>query len=282
MIIAVLILCVAVGMALANGEVAYIGVYPDETLSDCAHSGAYAPQISTAYVVLVNSIPLQQVSFRAPIPECIGLGGSYIYESSSFATTGNSQTGITVDLGGCTESPVTLLTIRYIGYADNPCCTWGVEPYSGAPYPAQIEVLDCNGVTRPCGDSVIPPNSFQACCSTFDLLAPYDPDPPDGTSGVPTNVTLSWLLPEAVGTEWIYISDNPYPPGIWCSIRDDYFTTFAPDNLQPNTTYYWMVGLNTSSDCYEGVRSEFWSFTTGEGPVATETTTWGRIKALYE
>lgn len=258
---------------LSSEAVGYLGVYQDETAGSCEFTPAGA---SYAYVVLTHSIPARELTFTAPKPPFIGM---ILFESSSFSTTGDTQTGITIDLGTCLAPPVTVMTIYHLGVGSTgDCPTWPVGEEVYDPY--TYEFVDCDGVTRQ-GKSAVRP-WMQGCCYPDNILTPYGPYPPDGATGVPTNVTMSWLLPELIGTEWIYISDEPYPPGIWCSIRDDYFTAYEPDFLLPNTTYYWMVGLNTSGDCYEGVRSDFWSFTTGDGPVATEVTTWGRIKAMYE
>lgn len=40
-----------------------------------------------------------------------------------------------------------------------------------------------------------------------------------------------------------------------------------------------MMGLQCVNDI--GVRSDLWTFTTADGPVPTEQSTWGRVKALY-
>jgi hypothetical protein len=49
------------------------------------------------------------------------------------------------------------------------------------------------------------------------------------------------------------------------------------DGLEPGMTYYWKVGVYNYGVIVE---SPVWTFTT-LGPVATESTTWGRVKALY-
>ena len=49
------------------------------------------------------------------------------------------------------------------------------------------------------------------------------------------------------------------------------------------TTYYWMAGNvcdPPSNDCANAL-SDVWTFTTGDGPVKVQSTTWGAIKSLY-
>jgi hypothetical protein len=57
---------------------------------------------------------------------------------------------------------------------------------------------------------------------------------------------------------------------------------FAPDFLQPNTTYYWRPDWNEEActDGWNGGAAAVQSFTT-EGPNATQESTWGRVKSLY-
>lgn len=258
--------------ARSDETLGYLAVYQDEAAGSCEFTPS-GP--GYAYVVLNHSLPAQQLTFTAPRPSFIG---GILFETSAFATTGDSQTGITVDLGLCMSPPVTVLSIYHLGAGSiEGCATWPV----GEEFAYEYEFVDCNGETRQGRSAVYAGPTIEGFCCPGDLvLTPYDPYPPDGATGVPTNVILSWTLPDQVGGEWVYFTDEPYPPGIWCSIRDDYFTTWEPEGLQPNTTYYWMVGLEWNS-CYSGVRSDFWSFTTGEGPVATRPATWGRVKALY-
>lgn len=41
----------------------------------------------------------------------------------------------------------------------------------------------------------------------------------------------------------------------------------------------WMMGLHCANDF--GPRSDLWTFTTADAPVAAQSSTWGRIKSLY-
>jgi hypothetical protein len=263
------------GPARSDEAVGYLAVYPDETAGSCE----FVPNAtSMAYVVLTHSIPVQELTFTAPKPSFIG---TIIYESSPFATTGDSQTGITVDLGMCMSAPVTVLSIYHLGVGSTSgCATWpvGENPGFGD---FTFDLVDCDGVTRQGHSAVLAsPTTEGVCCPTDLWLTPYDPYPANGATDVPTNVILSWTLPEEAGGEWVWFTDQPYYPGYWCSTREDYFTTYDPGELQPHTTYYWQIGLEWNS-CYSGVSGGRWSFTTGDGPVTTEETTWGRIKALY-
>ena len=53
-----------------------------------------------------------------------------------------------------------------------------------------------------------------------------------------------------------------------------------PGPLLPNTTYYWRAWSINSYSIAPTAMSETFTFTTG-GPVATQPSTWGRVKAMY-
>jgi hypothetical protein len=251
----------------------YVGVYPDESRSTCVHTG-HPTMISQAHVFVTNSLPLKEISFSAPMPSCLG---GYLAESSPFATTGNSQSGVTIDLGSCTTAPVKVMTIFYIAAANDACCAWltAAHPSSAS---GQIEFVDCDDVTRH-GESTIR-KPIWTCCYSFDVLSPYQPFPADGATGVSTEVDLTWLVPDQRCDEFFFL--GTYPPGHfqdWTRDLDEYTTGYDPGTLQPNTTYYWAVSLACGIDI--GVRSPIWTFTTGAGPVTVTSSTWGAVKALY-
>ena len=279
-LILMMLVAIAAGPVTAYGQpgtLAYIGIYSDEAGSTCQITPS-GNNYSIAYVVLTNSIPLKQIRFRAPVPECLGGSATVAFESSQFAVTGDSQTGIIVDLGGCTTAPVTLLTIYYVESVPADCCSWQVRPFEGL----TVDFVDCDDVVRPGASAVNGPSFTGECCVEFDVLAPYEPYPPDGATGVSTEVDLHWLLPDLRCGEWIYFDDVPAPWQIVPTDNFDYFTTYEPGTLEPNTTYYWKVYMACSEYAeYAPSTSPLWSFTTGGGPVAVEATTWGRVKALY-
>lgn len=276
LITAALVPAAASPAAAHDGSLAYAAVFPDESMSTCKFPDS-GGALSVAYVILTNSIPLKEISFRAPIPGCLGGPGSFVFESSPYTTTGDSQTGITIDFGGCITAPATILTIYSFQALSDPCCPWQVFSYDGLT--SQIEFVDCSDVARPGESAVYGPLYTGECCVTFDVLAPYEPYPPDGATGVSTEVDLSWILPDLGCGEWIYFDDVPAPWQLVPWDDYDYYTTYDPGTLQPNTTYYWKVYMQCDYDWASN--SPLWSFTTGEGPVATETSTWGRVKALY-
>jgi len=258
----------------ADGYLAYVSVYPDEAASTCEFSGGST--IQTAYVIVTNSIPLQQITFQTPVPDCVG---AFVLETSPFVTTGNSQDGVTVDLGGCETSPLTVLTVYYSGENPGLCCYWPAHGVGGDWI--DLEIVDCDGVTR-FGRSAVGQNyDTPGCCEEFDVLAPYQPSPPDGATDVPLDVTLTWVLPDNRCFPWIQLDDTP-PPGSNPPAEDSgYLTNYTPAQpLEPNTTYYWRIQLQCSYD--RGSWSDVWTFTTGDVTVPTESVTWGGIKALYE
>ncbi|HEU4364828.1 MAG TPA: Ig-like domain-containing protein [Candidatus Krumholzibacteria bacterium] len=228
--------------------------------------------IGTATVTVVNSFPFRAVRFKA-VPPC---GLVVLNTTSPYPFTGNPQTGVDISLPACTNAPVDVLQITFFAPAAVSGCMWDVLPYDGK---QNIVLADCDGFLMKgasarsvyCGDV----NAF---------IAPYRPEPADGATGVPVNTPLAFVG----GSNEMYMRagspDNlvDYPI---CSVffgSTACSNPFDPGPLQPNTTYYWRAG-NWCEGCYhgEGALSDNWSFTTGAGPVATEQSTWGRVKALY-
>lgn len=176
----------------------------------------------------------------------------------------------------------------------NPCNTYGwlgwVQIFVPAgltveltivPLPGltEIELTDCDGYALPTVQE----------CETYRQLAPYRPDPPTGAVNVPTNQLLSYVG-EA---NYVALSTNPNMY-IWDStnvILCNHIETgttgpacqlpLSPGTLAPHTTYYWQaVEYCACGQVYPGY-SEVFSFTTGDGPLAVEPSTWGRVKAMY-
>jgi hypothetical protein len=226
--------------------------------------------VGTATVRVISAFPFQTVRFKAPIP----CGMTVIGSSSAFAMAGSPETGVTITTGACTGAPVDVLTITFLA-ATTPVtdCTWDVAPADGD---AAILLTDCDGysMTGASARSIY-------CGDVNGFIAPYRPYPADGATDVPPNPSLSFigvanllsfgtaaypLTPTVCDVPFGTLCDNPFDPGM----------------LAPNTTYYWYAVYSCVASCPhgEGAVSDFWSFTTGDLPVAVEETTWGRVKAL--
>jgi hypothetical protein len=237
-----------------------------------------APTIVIATVSVVNAYPFRTVRFKAPVP----CGMIWVGDSSGNLLAGNSQAGVTITMPACTSisnfTPVPVLTITAITTTLVPGCTWDVFPADGD---SDILLTDCDGNTMK-GASA----RGLYCGDVNGFIGPYLPDPPDGATDVPLNTLLSF---NGSANE-IFMVAGP-PAQIWnypvCSVFP-YFQVpacgnpFDPGLLQPYTTYSW-VAVNACVYCQHGEAgySDIVSFTTGAGPVATEQSTWGRVKARY-
>jgi hypothetical protein len=155
---------------------------------------------------------------------------------------------------------VSLLVIVPAG----PSVTFSIVPATGY---SEIELTDCEGYAMPTVTSCGPPR----------LSAPYRPNPPDGATDVPTNQLLSYVgVANSVG-----IGTSPNLGQVICQGEPPCALPLNPGLLAPHTTYYWRAGTVCFCDGVLGGTSELFSFTTGDGPLAVEATTWGRVKALY-
>lgn len=236
--------------------------------------------VVTAVVSVVNAHPFQTVRFKAPVPCGMIFGG----DTSGYLLAGNSQTGVTVTMPGCTSvfnyTPVPVMTIVALVLTPPVSgCTWDVFPADGD---SDILLTDCNG-------NVMKGASARGlyCGDVSPFIGPYLPDPPDGATDVPLNAQLSFT--GSANEIFMMVDGSPY--SIWnypvCSAFPylgvpTCTNPFDPGMLQPNTTYYWRAA-DSCTYCQHGEAgySDLWSFTTGAGPVATEQSTWGRVKALY-
>ncbi len=242
----------------------------------------------TTVTVKVFSIPIQKIRFSFPDPPI----GTVVDEWWGVSHTGDRATGMEVDLGGCSavgEVTIGQLSVWVAPDEIGPCTSWSFNEEVS-------EVQDCEGLWRPAENSeqFEVSTALTGACGLCGLsccpigIPPYDLYPPDGATDVPLDVTLSWTQDNS----WF---DDPPTSGCYINIGVERCGTidriivpcearsFAPDFLQPGTTYYWQPGAFTSpTGCNNGLGAlaPIHSFTTAE-TTPTGTGTWGRVKALY-
>lgn len=220
-------------------------------------------------VVAGPHVPMTKVRFSIQDPSF----GVILDATWDYPFVGTPQTGVEITLPECTSGQTTvlgqMLVFADISAIDGSCVEWTVDD--------NTEIEDCTGAVRPSLPRHTEFSTAPGCCGYIDCasIPPYDLYPPDGATGVPIDVELSWT--GGYGLFELNISSDPECyTGQTFNIQDAY--SFAPDFLEHNTTYHWQVGWSDGLECGGG--SPRFSFTT-MGPVPTETSTWGRIKALY-
>ncbi len=238
--------------------------------------------------IQIAGIPVQKVRFTLADPPI----GTVIAESWSFPHTGNRQTGIEVDFGGCTDGAITLgqLTIEIAPGEDIACTPWEI---SGV-----CEAQDCEGLWRPGqqvpGFHVGGDHPYACYCSEHECMTgypPYDLYPPDGATNVPLDVVLTWTddnnWPDPIympGPHGCYVYINSRPECVGGGRYDVNCGSFAPDFLEPGRTYYWSPTwwLCCATGCDLGLSgtAPMHSFTT-EGTLSATPATWGKVKSLY-
>jgi hypothetical protein len=234
--------------------------------------------------VRVYANPFEKVRFQLPDPPY----GTVIGESWAGSTSGNRNDGLEIDMGTCAgpgDAIVGALTLLVMPGEIDACAWWSVA--------VGCEVQDCSGewhLAKPVQHEVGPEwclNCCWQCC--WASLAPYDLFPPDGATGVPLHVEMSWKTSQDVASN---------PPYSGCSVRistdpacnsgTSYAVncetlSFVPDFLEPNTTYYWRASWYfQDGGCSDGLSgfSPWYSFTM-EPPSSTESKTWAATKSLY-
>ncbi len=92
---------------------------------------------------------------------------------------------------------------------------------------------------------------------------PGNPSPDNGSVNVSVDIILSWNCDDSDRAPFIYdvyFDNNVTPPIVSVNQSN---TTYKPDDLNYNTTYYWLV---QAKDGWDATNSPLWSFTTKEAP----------------
>ncbi len=85
-----------------------------------------------------------------------------------------------------------------------------------------------------------------------------EPYPADNDTDVRTELTLGWKEGEHVQSHIIYLGKTNPPD----SVSMQFSSTYQPEELEPNTTYYWRVDEVNAFGRADG---PVWSFTAGDG-----------------
>ena len=109
--------------------------------------------------------------------------------------------------------------------------------------------------------------------SPFSPKTSYTPYPGDGDADVPVNPTLRWIGGVNAEKYNVYLgtsmedvnnvnADNlaDYPGVVFVTVSE---STYAPEVLDPNTTYFWRVDDINSAQPDMVWRGKIWNFTTG-------------------
>ncbi len=127
------------------GHAEFIGVFNDTNGCKCEMFDK-VPGLMTIAVLHVNTPGATGSRFAAPQSACMAL--TWLSDTHVFpGTTGNSQTGISIDYGQCRTGTFQVLTINYLaeGFIAD-CCYYYVLPDPSASS-GRVEAVDCNNET---------------------------------------------------------------------------------------------------------------------------------------
>jgi hypothetical protein len=199
-----------------------------------------------AYVVVKPGVGgATGLQFAAPKPSCFT--GIYLADvpPGGLLTIGNSQTGISIALGGCFELPVHALTIQYFGLGTTPpCCDY---PVIRDPAAVDVIVVDCSFIewsstglpaifnsneSCPCGGTSVP-----VLISRFDADADAD------------GVSVSWeLAGDETADRFTLLrrTESATAPvvageGVVVGTRGSYLD----EAVEPATTYHYALVVRT-------------------------------------
>ncbi len=263
----------------------HIGIYADPQGLDCTLDLPPGSEATRVYVVLKYA-QYEGVQFAAPIPSCTPFAIAGWSTPPGFFALGDPESGIQVAFGGCITGDVVVMRIDLVltGNPTGDCCAFRLAPYPGAIPPngkVKVEVADCFGRIRLATTSAVWLAGNDVACA--QMLPPSDPSPSDGATEVPLDAVLTckvhpveeFMCAMMLGSDWanVYFGTSPDPP----LVGNGGPIPYRPRSMAPATTYYWKVYYN-----YWGVgrSSPIWSFTTASS-TPVESSTWGRIKALY-
>jgi len=123
-----------------------------------------------------------------------------------------------------------------------------------------VEAVECSELDG--RNSVSPwPSDHRAVLGKFTLEAPVPspkatiPSPVDGVRDVNLTPSLSWLPGTEVLSRRLYFGTNS--PGVF--VEEGTEAKFSPEELLPETTYYWRIDEVKTTGVVTG---EVWSFTT--------------------
>jgi hypothetical protein len=233
----------------------------------CIPTQPGGPQVITFHVVATGTDAMSAVSFRVTYPPRL----LYLQDLPLFQqTSGTSPFGATVTLDGCAQAPVHIMSVQALApmtvYQD---CDWATV--------VDVSASDCSSeaVTATGGTSRVP-------VGTCVITGPADPSPADHAQNVPLDAVLDWNAVGATGGcnlgeilhQSLYFGTTPDPPLVLQLVA---WPPEDPGVLQPNTQYYWRV---FTTQFFTSSMGPVWTFRTAN-TTATESTTWGRIKALY-
>jgi hypothetical protein len=123
----------------------FIGVFGDTHGCKCSLEDK-VPGLMTITVLHVNSPRATRSRFAAPKTSC--MSATWLGDTSIFpGTTGNSQTGISIDYGQCHTGTFHVFTIVYFSDGKTTdCCYYQVLPDPNA-VSGRIEAVNCNKET---------------------------------------------------------------------------------------------------------------------------------------
>ena len=129
----------------------------------------------TQYQVVHELVPegASSVSFIATLPTCHT--GAWLSDTHVFpATTGDSQTGVSVEYGGCLGGTFPVLTINVETFGTTPsCCCFLVSGHPSSTS-GQVEYVDCLGDTHVAANDLGRPINADFTCSC-ECLPPVLP-----------------------------------------------------------------------------------------------------------
>lgn len=244
-----------------------ISIYSDTAGEVECVSAPVVGGLVTAHVVVTGTGALSSVSFRADIRERL----LWIGDINVFAqTTGTSTGGVSISFDACLTPPTHVLTMQFLGlpFSEYECAFMFIDDAAG---------IDCEG--EPVS---IASGATRIVHGRCEISVPSSPSPADQAQNVPLDVVLGWT---GEGAETcalgeilyysLYFGTTPDPPLVF---QQTAWPGMDPGDLQPGTEYYWRVAASQYG--YDSKFGPLWSFRTA-GPLAIQSTTWGRIKALY-
>ncbi len=242
------------------GAQSSVGIYNDASGSTCSLTAPSSGQITAYVVVRPGPGGTTGLQFAAPKPSCFQATHLGDATPPGVLTIGDSQTGISVALGGCFAQPVHALTIEYLATGTTPtCCEY---PIVNDPSKSDILVVDCafNELVATGVVSTFNADLTCLCSGNSAPNIPDNPDPANGANNVGVHASLSWIATDIdnnLAEFDVYLGTDPSPPLV-ATVTEQTYTPPAP--LTELTTHYWRVVARDAGGLEQS--GSVWTFST--------------------
>ncbi|HEX5133253.1 MAG TPA: FlgD immunoglobulin-like domain containing protein [Candidatus Krumholzibacteria bacterium] len=247
-----------------------VELWADANGSQCSLNDLSPGATINLYVFAVpgENSGVSGVQFAAPKPACFAATFIGVVVPAGVLAIGDSQTGVSLALTGCSAVPVHVLTMQFLANGTSGlCCEY---PVIADPEKSDILSSNCAYEEAPAEGGVVTINPNSTCpCAGFNSPpdAPLNPVPANAATGVSSLPSLAWTAtdPDNDLAEFdVYLGTVPNPPLVATVTEPGY----SPAALEGFKQHYWRIVARDSGGLEQS--GPEWTFTTAAGNTAPD------------